>query len=80
MHLQVTLEALVASKDGLQGLPDSKKSTGTYVGCMFVDHMQLLQQGYGLSSTGPVMTGETSTHFTSYFGGTCCRERGMNLC
>lgn len=44
---QVSAEAL--SEAGWPG-----RDTGTYVGCMFVDYMNLQREGYGLPSTGPV--------------------------
>ena len=62
--MQVTSEALAGAEEGLQELPSFAKRTGTYVGCMFVDHMHLLQQGYGFPSTGPIMTGK-QTLFSS---------------
>ena len=36
---------------------DWASHTGTYIGCMFVDHFALLRDGYGMGSSGPVMTG-----------------------
>lgn len=47
MHTQVSAEAL--SEAGWPG-----KNTGTYIGCMFVDYMNLQREGYGLASTGAV--------------------------
>lgn len=44
---QVSAEAL--SEAGWPG-----RDTGTYIGCMFVDYMNLQREGYGLPSTGPV--------------------------
>ncbi|CAL8465605.1 g5141 [Coccomyxa elongata] len=48
--MQVSAEAL--SEAGWPG-----RETGTYIGCMFVDYMNLQREGYGLPSTGAVMTG-----------------------
>lgn len=45
------------AEPSLKELPGYTKRMGTYIGCMFVDHMHLLQHSYGFSSTGPVMTG-----------------------
>ena len=57
IHLQATAEGLAAAEDFLQESPGWAKRTGTYVGCMFVDYMSLLQRSYGHASTGAVMTG-----------------------
>ncbi|BDA51455.1 probable oleandomycin polyketide synthase, modules 5 and 6 [Coccomyxa sp. Obi] len=48
--LQVSAEAL--SEAGWPGW-----DTGTYIGCMFVDYMNLQREAYGLPSSGAVMTG-----------------------
>lgn len=56
--LQVCTEATVDASDALASLgKDYKKSTGVYVGCMFVDYIPLLKGAYGIPSTGNVMTG-----------------------
>ena len=57
IHSQVTTEGLAAAEVFLQDNPGWTKRTGTYVGCMFVDYMSLLQRSYGHASTGTVMTG-----------------------
>ena len=58
MTWQVTGQGLADGAESLEGKPTWSKRCGVYVGCMFVDHMMLLQSAYGFSSTGPVMTGE----------------------
>ena len=45
--MQVSAEALQQAGGGV-------KSTGTYIGCMFVDYMSLQRSAYGMSSTGAV--------------------------
>eukprot|EP00884_Botryococcus_braunii_P010940 jgi/Botrbrau1/19848/Bobra.0124s0084.1 len=55
--LEISEEALSEGAVILDVLPSWRKATGTYVGCMFVDHFAVLRQAYGYSSTGPVMTG-----------------------
>ena len=57
VRLQATAEGLAAAEVFLQENPGWAKRTGTYVGCMFVDYMSLLQRSYGRASTGAVMTG-----------------------
>lgn len=37
----------------------SGKSTGTFVGCMFVDYMNLQREAYGYPSTGGVSLAPT---------------------
>ena len=59
--MQVTAEALAQAGTTAVDIPQLAKRTGTYVGCMFVDHMVLLQRGYGFPSTGAVMTGDPNT-------------------
>ena len=54
---QAAGEVLLAQSDGTGSLPAWQQTCGTYVGCMFVDYMSLLKNGYGFASTGPVMTG-----------------------
>lgn len=58
---QVSEEALSKAAGTLNALPNWRKTMGTYVGCMFVDHFALLRQGYGYPSNGPLMTGESLT-------------------
>ena len=45
--LQVSAEALDQSGGAV-------RSTGTYIGCMFVDYMSLQREAYAMSSTGAV--------------------------
>jgi len=45
--LQVSAEVLEQSGGAI-------RSTGTYIGCMFVDYMSLQREAYGMSSTGAV--------------------------
>lgn len=59
--LQVTGETLAGAEGTLGEMPGWQKRTGTYVGCMFVDYMTLLQRSYGFPSTGAVMTGAVKT-------------------
>ena len=45
--MQVSAEVLEQSGGAV-------RSTGTYIGCMFVDYMSLQREAYGMSSTGAV--------------------------
>lgn len=54
--LHVTYEALHDSGDEAS-LQVMAPNTGTYVGCMFTDYMNLLRVTLGLEHTGPVMIG-----------------------
>ncbi len=42
------------SAEALQQAGGAVRSTGTYIGCMFVDYLSLQREAYGLSSTGAV--------------------------
>lgn len=42
------------SAEALEQAGSATKSTGTYIGCMFVDYMSLQREAYGMSSTGAV--------------------------
>ncbi len=42
------------SAEALEQAGSATKSTGTYIGCMFVDYMSLQRGAYGMSSTGAV--------------------------
>ena len=42
------------SAEALEQAGSTTKSTGTYIGCMFVDYMSLQREAYGMSSTGAV--------------------------
>ncbi|CAL5223543.1 g6075 [Coccomyxa viridis] len=48
---------LQVSAEAVQQSGGAVRSTGTYIGCMFLDYMSLQREGYGMSSTGAVMTG-----------------------
>lgn len=54
--LHVTCEALHDS-GGAFNLASMGSRTGTYVGCMFMDYMNLLRVGLDKKHSGPVMTG-----------------------
>ncbi len=45
---------LQVSAEALQQSGGAVRSTGTYIGCMFLDYMSLQREGYGMSSTGAV--------------------------
>lgn len=62
MRSQASGEVLLSQGDGSGSLPAWQQTCGTYVGCMFVDYMNLLRNGYGFASTGPVMTGALPLH------------------
>ena len=55
--LQITMEALAGASFALNVMPDWAAHTGTYVGCMFTDYMQLLLHGHGWPTSGPLLTG-----------------------
>ncbi|KAK9864440.1 hypothetical protein WJX84_006132 [Apatococcus fuscideae] len=55
--IEASGEVLLSQNGGSGALPRWQGTCGTYVGCMFVDYMSLLRNGYGFASTGPVMTG-----------------------
>ena len=50
----VRVACLQVSAEALQQSGGAVKSTGTYIGCMFVDYMSLQREAYGMSSTGAV--------------------------
>lgn len=55
---QVTAEALAGAASALDRVtPEWASHTGTYVGCMFTDYMNLLLQGHGWPTSGPLLTG-----------------------
>ena len=45
---------LQVSAEALQQSGGAVRSTGTYIGCMFVDYMSLQREAYGMGSTGAV--------------------------
>ena len=45
---------LQVSAEALQQSGGAVRSTGTYIGCMFVDYLSLQREAYGMSSTGAV--------------------------
>jgi hypothetical protein len=45
------------SAEALSEAGAMSRDMGTYVGCMFVDYMNLQREGYGIASTGPVSEG-----------------------
>ena len=74
MSPQVCGEALADADAALQAMPGWAKRTGTYVGCMFVDHMSLLQRSYGYASTGAVMTGAPLPNPLSFLCGSMAKH------
>ena len=54
--LHITCEAL-HDAGGAYNLESMGSRTGTYVGCMFMDYMNLLRVGLDIKHSGPVMTG-----------------------
>ena len=47
-------DAMQVSAEALAQAGGAKRSTGTYVGCMFVDYMNLQREAYSCASTGGV--------------------------
>ena len=56
-HMQCSRDGdtcLQVSAEALQQSGGAVRSTGTYIGCMFVDYMSLQREAYGMRSTGAV--------------------------
>ena len=55
--IQVTAEALAGASRVLDAQQDWTACTGTYIGCMFTDYMNLLLHGHGWPMSSPLLTG-----------------------